>query len=116
MTLLKSLNKCTHRIWKQFVQVLLKRATRIFSAFGVHGNVRFDPSRLCEWEDSMNFAENHAVIDIELEIDEMEDIFRLVHEVRAEFSLGDEFWIELFTHLDCDFREHVFRDDDVFWR
>ena len=110
----KNLNKCTHRIWKQFVQVLLKGTTTIFSAFRVHGNVGLDPSRLREREDSMDFAENHAVIDVELKVDEMKDVFRLVHEVRAEFFLGDEFRVKLFSHLDRDFREHILRDDDVF--
>ena len=64
----------------------------------------------------MDFAEDHPVLDIKLKIDEMEDIFRLVHEVRAEFSLWEEFRTKLFSHLNCNFRKHVPRDDDVFWR
>ena len=63
----------------------------------------------------MNSLEDDAVLDVELQIRRMTDVFGFVEESWCEFSLGFEFFTVLFAELDADVREDFTSNLKMIW-
>ena len=70
-----------YRVVHQLKEVLLERRCAFFTSLCVEINVRFQPGRLLELKNAMDFLQNHPLLQIEFQISSVYDIFLLIVQI-----------------------------------
>ena len=70
-----------NRIVEQFEEIFLEHRRALSSTFGIEIDIHLEPGRLLEFENTVDFLQNHSLLQIEPEVACMHNIFLLVQQI-----------------------------------